>query len=310
MTASGSLSVIGILTALLGLAVPVWSDVVAGPAGAQNEAGASVRTSDGTARGSQYQHLPLGQSISDIGARSRRGAKFGANSGSAISKRAGAGSTSDRTGERTGERAGERTGGAWWDTLSALALVLVLIFGLRYVFLRWSGRSPVTSRQSVVEVLSRVSIAPRQQVVLLRLGNRILLVGHSSGTMCTLADVHDPREVASLLTAVSADKSSKAGGHFARLLGRYDDQNETEAARFNSEPDPPSDTPSGTVAPDLAAPDMAAPDLVHGLGSEPDSTVENFGSELATVPDSGGERDSARRGILDRLRTLATRDSA
>jgi flagellar biogenesis protein FliO len=310
MTASGSLSSksigIGIYicvcigAALLLAVTPAWSDVPANP----NAAAGSANASKAVTRGSQYQHLPLGRSIGDVSSAKSNSDASAKSTANSKALQPGALRTSKNGGSSAGVSRGTSGGGAsggWWDTVSALALVLVLIFGLRYVFLRWSGQAAVTSRHSVVEVLSRVSIAPRQQVVLLRLGNRVLLVGHSSGAMCTLADVHDPQEVASLLSAVSAQQDSKVGGQFAKLLGRHDSGDDIEAARFNSEPDQPNE---------LASPQQVSQQIL-GPVLVPDGSAPGFESNLATAAlDSGGKQDMAQRGILDRLKMLATRSSA
>jgi flagellar biogenesis protein FliO len=67
-----------------------------------------------------------------------------------------------------------------------------------------------------MEVLARASVAPRQQLLLVRLGKRLVLIGAGGGTMCTLAEVSDQAEVDELMRSVKAAK----GASFAGLLMR------------------------------------------------------------------------------------------
>ena len=119
-----------------------------------------------------------------------------------------------------------------------LALVIGLIFLFRHVINRFSGRTPATSRTGVVEVLARVGVAPKQQVVLLRIGGRVLLVGQSANGMTTLAEINDPDEVASVLAAVTASKPTVSAGQFASLLGRFskqDAETDNDETQFNDD---------------------------------------------------------------------------
>ncbi len=113
--------------------------------------------------------------------------------------------------------------GSWiLDTLTSLGIVIGLILLLRWVWSRLSGQPTATAASAgVVEVLSRTTIAPRNHVLLLRIGHRILIVGDSGSGMNTLATVEDEHEVADLLAAVSASKENSITRNFQQLLGRF-----------------------------------------------------------------------------------------
>ena len=83
------------------------------------------------------------------------------------------------------------------------------------------GRVAAPASTSVLEVLSRVSIAPRNHVLLMRLGSRILVVGDSPAGLRTLADIADPEEVAGLLAAVVAAKPNSISAGFSQMIGRF-----------------------------------------------------------------------------------------
>lgn len=107
------------------------------------------------------------------------------------------------------------------QTLMALGGVIALILLLRWAWLRLSGQPGAAASTPVVEVLSRTTVAPRNHVLLLRVGHRILIVGDSSSGMRTLASVDDEQEVADLLTAINANKDNSISRNFQQLLGRF-----------------------------------------------------------------------------------------
>jgi len=101
----------------------------------------------------------------------------------------------------------------WWRTIGALAAVVALIFGLRWV-LRRLGRSPRAGGGGLaMEVVAHAPLGARQQLALVRLGRRLVLVGTGPSGMSPLAEVTDPDEVSELL----AD-ARRGGGGLARYL--------------------------------------------------------------------------------------------
>lgn len=90
----------------------------------------------------------------------------------------------------------------WGRTLGALALVVVLIFVARMMLKRFGPVSGAGSR--VLDVLASSTVSPRQQLLLVRVGRRVVLVGRSPAAMATLSEVTDPEEVAELVEAASA----------------------------------------------------------------------------------------------------------
>ena len=72
-----------------------------------------------------------------------------------------------------------------------------------------------------VQVLTRVAVAPRNHILLVRLGGRVLVIADSSHGLRTLANLDDPEEVASLLAAVTASEPNSISRGFASLLQRF-----------------------------------------------------------------------------------------
>jgi len=117
--------------------------------------------------------------------------------------------------------------GAWLRTLGALGVVVALIFVVRLVLKRLGRRPDVAARGEAMEVVARAPLGSRQQLALVRLGRRLVLVGTGPGGMSCLAEVTDADEVAELLT----EARSKHGGGFAGVFAKYAGQTSAEAAR-------------------------------------------------------------------------------
>jgi flagellar biogenesis protein FliO len=111
---------------------------------------------------------------------------------------------------------------------AALAAVLGLIF-----FLRWAARRlykvPVTGRPSgAVQVLSRTVLSPKQQLLLLQVGKRVLVVADGGAQMSALCQITEPDEVASLVGQLRSEKESAATKAFGSVFGRKRKQYEAE----------------------------------------------------------------------------------
>ncbi|MEM6392310.1 MAG: flagellar biosynthetic protein FliO [Planctomycetota bacterium] len=114
------------------------------------------------------------------------------------------------------------TGSGWMlNTMTALGVVLGIVLLIRWGYAKLGGK--VVGRggagaTAVVEVLSRSMIAPRNHVLLLRVGGRVLVVSDSSAGTRTLCEVTDPVEVADLMQAVEASKPTSVTGGFGKVL--------------------------------------------------------------------------------------------
>ena len=123
----------------------------------------------------------------------------------------------------------------------ALGAVLLVILAARAAAKRFLPTA-AAGADPKVKVLSRTPIAPRQQIVLLQIGRRVVVVGDSGGRLAALAEIADPDEVAALLgrstipsdSLEAVDATDATGSAFARLIaGRrdaYDDSARTDAA--------------------------------------------------------------------------------
>ena len=112
--------------------------------------------------------------------------------------------------------------GPWLRTLGALVLVGVLVFALRVVLKRMGGPRRPGRRADAMEVVAQAPLAGRQQLALVRLGRRLVLVGTGPTGMSALAEVTDPAEVAELLAEVG-----RGGGKALERLTERGEPNET-----------------------------------------------------------------------------------
>ena len=110
------------------------------------------------------------------------------------------------------------------QTLLALAIVVSLIYACRYVLRRLgkAGR-PGGVDSDVIEVLSRTGVGARQQLLLVRLGRRLVLVGSWPGGMAGLSEITDPAEVSALTSSVATGGASGSARALAdKIRNRLD----------------------------------------------------------------------------------------
>lgn len=88
----------------------------------------------------------------------------------------------------------------WGRTLAALAVVFVLILAARIMLKRFGPVSGPQKRQ-VLDVLARTTVSPRHQLLLVKVGKRVVLVGQSQASLTALSEVTDADEVAALIEA-------------------------------------------------------------------------------------------------------------
>lgn len=104
---------------------------------------------------------------------------------------------------------GDGTGDAWpWvRTLLALAVVVALVLLARWLFRSAEARGIALAgrKHGPLRVVARAALAGRYQLFLVRLGERLVLVGASPQQLTTLSEVTDPAECDRLLAALGRD---------------------------------------------------------------------------------------------------------
>ena len=123
-----------------------------------------------------------------------------------------------------------------WDTWLALAGVVGVIVLLSMVMKRSARAAGLVgalgpggpSPSGLLAVLGRYPVGPRQQIVLLRAHDRVLLIDHEvgrlgrgGGAMRMLYAFEEPEAVADLLARTKDESTDRVAGRFRELVGRF-----------------------------------------------------------------------------------------
>jgi flagellar biosynthetic protein FliO len=138
--------------------------------------------------------------------------------------------------------------------LLALAIVIGLIYVSRWLLKRFYGGGATAGGSRVVQVLNRTPLAPRQQVMLLQVGRRVVVVGESNGNMVTLAQIDDPDEIAQLIGRLHEERSGRSmafGGLFGHAQAKMERDVSEDDVRPASSAETNADSSSEEVKSDL-----------------------------------------------------------
>ena len=140
-------------------------------------------------------------------------------------------------------------------TAFVLAGVLALIVLIAWLFKRYIFSSRRGGSQASLKILVRSSISPRQSLCLVKLGNRLLLVGLSPGHMTTLHAIEDPDEIAMILGSLENRNPASISNTFNRIVSK-------EAQEYDGYPD------DSVMSTDDIAHGTAATDQIHQAHGE------------------------------------------
>ncbi len=105
--------------------------------------------------------------------------------------------------------------------VGALAVVLGIFFAVAWGMRRAAPGALATLPSQVVEVLGRAPLAGRQQVHLLRCGNKLLLVSVTPDAAETLTEITDPLEVDRLAGLCEQMRPHSSTAAFRRVFQQY-----------------------------------------------------------------------------------------
>jgi flagellar biogenesis protein FliO len=112
----------------------------------------------------------------------------------------------------------------------ALGGVIGLILVLRAGAKRFFPSAVVSSGLGAVKVIGRCAISPRQQLVVVQFGKRLVLVGDGGSILHPLCEISDPDEAAAIV-AQSREETISLSRRFESIFGRArKDYNEDESA--------------------------------------------------------------------------------
>jgi flagellar biogenesis protein FliO len=130
---------------------------------------------------------------------------------------------------------GPRTLGAFVSVLASLAIVLGLFFVVAWFMRRSLPTSARRLPADVVETLGRAPLSGRQQMHVLRFGNKLLLVSVSPTGADTLAEITDPAEIDRVAALCAQSQSS--GPSFKQIFDKL------SADKRGSKPTPSNRAP-------------------------------------------------------------------
>jgi flagellar biogenesis protein FliO len=139
-----------------------------------------------------------------------------------------------RTDSSEDEETDPRNSGSWMlQTLTALGVVLVLIFLLRNVLRRIAGPAAPSSPGGLVEVLARTPIGGKTYIVFLKIADHIVVASQGPAGMQPLTTLDDPEDVAQVLTQVRSHEANSISASFRKMLqgadGHFGESSETGA---------------------------------------------------------------------------------
>lgn len=128
---------------------------------------------------------------------------------------------------------------AGWRSLLALAAVVGLILLLAWGYRTALGTTSLSLSRNpagggVMQVLARLSIAPRQGVVLLRVGPRLIVLGTGAERLTTLDVISDTETVAAISGQAAAVRPDSRSVEFRSMLQSQSDLR-PDASEMDSE---------------------------------------------------------------------------
>ncbi len=145
-------------------------------------------------------------------------------------------------------RPAQSTGWQMWVQTSCILAVVLAGMGLLLRFLRRTGLGrSFGGSTATVQILSRGYLTNKHQMVLVRFGERILLLGLGPQDLGVLSEVREPSEVAQILTRMQAGKPGSVVQDFQQTIDQavqqYDREGNIEPAIVEPPVSPVGDEP-------------------------------------------------------------------
>ena len=153
--------------------------------------------------------------------------------------------------------------------VGALGVVLGCIFIVRYAGKKILGLQTPGASNGVIQVLCRIPISPRQQLMLIQIGRKMILLANCGTSMNAVCEITDPDEVAALAGQLQERRRTSATSAFLSLFGKA-------GAKFEAQQEPVSD----------------------------ETSIEEESSEQPVEPELATTR-AEMRGLMDRVHQLA-----
>ncbi len=105
------------------------------------------------------------------------------------------------------------------STTIALIFVIILIFAVAWIFRKaWPGGSMLFGVIPFVNILGRTNLSPKQSIVAIKVGERIILLGVTEHHISTIISIDDEKEVSKFLSYIEQNRSSSISSTFRNLF--------------------------------------------------------------------------------------------
>ncbi len=137
--------------------------------------------------------------------------------------------------------------------VAALVVVLGIILLLRKLVQRMVPSAAALPAKSV-KLVGRTALGPRQQVLVLQVGRRLVVVGDSGQQLSPLMEVSDPDEVAAILGQAAEPSGAAFGTVFQRQRDTFeDDEDDARAAGASAAGARDAETRQAPTRPSIAS---------------------------------------------------------
>ncbi len=118
------------------------------------------------------------------------------------------------------KRSGSNTLQMLFSVGSSLLIVIGLFLGVAWCYRKTLNTSLGGIPKQVVSVLGRTAIAPRQQLILVRFGSKLVLVSLNQGETRTISEITDPIEVDQLAGSCESHQPHSLTNSFRTILNQ------------------------------------------------------------------------------------------
>jgi flagellar biogenesis protein FliO len=124
--------------------------------------------------------------------------------------------------------------------------VIALLVGSFLLFKRFTRHSRLFRSSSIIDVLARKGLGPKQEITLVEIGGKVLILGSTRDRISTLGEITDPGAVAQLKSKVTGEKE----GAVTRL---FHESLKSGLREYEKEPDPMARTRGNGILDELAS---------------------------------------------------------
>ncbi len=119
------------------------------------------------------------------------------------------------------------------STTVALVFVIILIFAIAWIFRKaWPGGRTLFGSIPFVNILGRTSLSPKQSIVAIKVGGRIILLGVTEHHISKIVSIEDAEEVSKFLSYIEQNRSSSISSTFRNLFKSETMDLQTEASEL------------------------------------------------------------------------------